>query len=110
MVMLDSVGIPSGVHVKKPPMIFIGGSPPPEREQKGSWALSVNGLLSPPPPPQRKPKNTDFRPWITSRAGERERKWPSHADPCPRHPLQEESYVFPHSTEKEELSLVLRTL
>lgn len=25
MVMLDSVGIPSGVHVKKPPMIDLGG-------------------------------------------------------------------------------------
>ena len=36
MVMLDSVGIPSGVHVKKPPMIFIRGTPPTRREQKGS--------------------------------------------------------------------------
>ena len=36
MVMLDSVGIPSGVHVKKPPMIFMRGTPPTRREQKGS--------------------------------------------------------------------------
>lgn len=41
MVMLDSVGIPSGVHVKKPPMIFIGSTPPPAREQKDSWIFSV---------------------------------------------------------------------
>lgn len=49
MVMLDSVGIPSGVHVKKPPMIFIGDTTPPRREQKSSWILRVEVSCRPYP-------------------------------------------------------------
>ena len=48
MVMLDSVGIPSGVHVKKPPMIFIRGTHRPEENRKAA-EVGVKSLASPPP-------------------------------------------------------------
>lgn len=47
MVMLDSVGIPSGVHVKKPPMIFMRAHQPEESRKAAEFG--VNSLASPPP-------------------------------------------------------------
>lgn len=48
MVMLDRVGIPSGVQVKKPPMIFIA-QPPWNRKQKAMGFSVMECPFSPLP-------------------------------------------------------------
>lgn len=103
MVMLDSVGMPSGVHVKKPPMIFIGNTPPPRREQKDGRVLTVKVSCLPSPTTAKQ----TLIPVPGSRPGQGSWGMVFSCPPLPEAPSREGSHSLPHSVETENLSLVL---
>lgn len=85
MVMLDRVGIPSGVQVKKPPMIFIVHPRRGAEEERGARRFSVWRV--PVSPPLRRSMNITSNSWSAS-------GWTEGIKPCLRYPGEREEGVL----------------